>query len=356
MAKYNSGRIYNRKITNNGATYNSAPFIILVLDSGYGLDEINNIISDVNIADNAEATDSIVLVASIELADQSIYAEDFISVSANINVPDTALGSDIILPILASVPIQETGTGIDNISIAGAFFVIDANNVLQPLGVLVLRDSRLELLPSTRDSTDEIPGMHGEFDFGTEFNSRAFDLHVATNEGYAPLEKAQLQRLFAKYLDPAKGAKTLIFSDDIEKTYIVKYSGKIDITQYPSWFEFTLPFKMSNPFIMGSFEKTLIGSGTLINAGTFETSLTIEIAGPATNPSLVIGGQTLSYSGSIPAGQTLIIASNGGTGTAKLGGVNAMAGYNGIFPSLQPGNTNVTAGSNVIIRWKDKWL
>ncbi len=356
MAKYNSGRIYNRRITDNGATYNSAPFIIVVLDSGFALDDIYNIVSGIYQTDEAESLDSITLAANINLTDQSTSTIDSITLSTNINVPDMGLSSDSLPSIKVSVPIQDTGFSIDKINIVGAYFVIDSNNVLQPLGVLVLKDSRIELIPSTRDITDEIPGMHGEFDFGTEFNSRAFDLHVATDEGYAPLEKAHLQRLFAKYLDPTKGAKTLIFSDDIEKTYVVKYSGKIDITQYPSWFEFTLPFKMSNPFITGSFEKVLIGSGTLINSGTFETSLLLEITGPITNPSLTVGGHLLSYAGIIPSGQTLVINSNGGTGTVKLAGVNAMAGYNGVFPSLPPGSTNVTAGSNVKIRWKDKWL
>lgn len=356
MAKYNSGRIYNRRITDNGATYNSAPFIIVVLESGYVLDDIYNIVSGIYQTDEAEALDSITLATNINLTDQSTSTIDSITLSTNINIPDMGLSSDSLPSIKALVPIQDTGFSIDKINIVGAYFVIDSNNVLQPLGVLVLKDSRIELIPSTRDITDEIPGMHGEFDFGTEFNSRAFDLHVATDEGYTPLEKAHLQRLFAKYLDPTKGAKTLIFSDDIEKTYVVKYSGKIDITQYPSWFEFTLPFKISNPFITGSFEKVLIGSGTLINSGTFETSLLIEITGPVTNPSLTVGGHLLSYAGIIPSGQTLVINSNGGTGTVKLAGVNAMAGYNGVFPSLPPGSTNVTAGSNVTIRWKDKWL
>lgn len=357
MANYNSSAFYNRKIPTGGANYNSAPYMIIVIvaDNGQSFDDYD-ITAHINETDSATGSDSIILVSNIELVDQSISATDSVSLTMHVDLPDNATGNDIVLPIKASVPIQDSGTGIDTVGVVGAFFVIDSNNILQPLGVLVLKDSRLELLPSTRDSTDEIPGMHGEFDFGTEFNSRAFDLHVATDEGYAPLDKALLQRLFAKYLDPTKGAKTLIFSDDIEKTYIVKYSGKIDITQYPSWFEFTLPFKMNNPFIIGSIEKTLTGSGILKNNGTFETSLTIEISGPATNPSLVIGGQTLSYAGVIPSGQTLVINSNGSSGTVKLGGINAISGYNGVFPSLPPGNTNVTAGSNVTIRWKDRWL
>ncbi|OZV12333.1 hypothetical protein CIW83_09560 [Tissierella sp. P1] len=199
-----------------------------------------------------------------------------------------------------------------------------------------------------------MPGRHGEFDFGTEFKSKMMELHVATDEGNSPLEKAHLQRLFAKYLNPTKGYKTLIFSDDVEKTYMVKYSGKIDITNYASWFQFVLPFKMSDPFIIGSFEKTLTGSGNLVNEGTFETGLIVEISGPVTNPSLTIGGETLTYTGTIPSGQKLIIDTE--KETAKIGSNNTMANYNGVFPLLYPGSTNVVSNSNVIVKWHDKWI
>ncbi|HEX2925075.1 MAG TPA: phage tail domain-containing protein [Ruminiclostridium sp.] len=356
MAAYNSKRVFNHRVTASGANYNSAPFIIIVLDHGQSLDDIDKILASLIITDNSESTDKISLIAGISVTDKSIDITDYISVESNININDNIICDDSDLSLKALVPVSEKGLGNDNIKVAGAFFVIDSNSILQPLGVLVLKDSQFELLPSTRDISDEVPGMHGEFDFGTEFNPRTIELHVATDEGYVPLEKSHLQRLFAKYLDPTKGTKTLIFSDDIEKTYVVKYSGKIDITQYPSWFEFTLPFKMANPFIIGSFEKVLTGSGTLINDGTFETPLTIEISGPVINPSLTIGGQTLLYTGTVPAGQTLTIVSNGNSGTVKLGGVNAMSGYNGVFPSLTPGETTLVTGTNVTIRWKDKWL
>lgn len=297
MATYNSARLYNHKITDGGANYNSAPFIIVISDSAIG--------------------------------------QDFISMQANISVSDVA-------------------EGFENIGVAGAFFSVDSNRYLQPLGVLVIGDSRYELLPATRDITEEIPGRHGEIDFGVQFTTRLLELHVATDEGNSSLQKAHLKRLFASYLDPTKGEKTLIFLDDMEKTYLVKYSGKIDVTEYPTWFEFTIPFKMSNPFIIGTFEKTLIGNGVLINDGTFETPLIIEISGPVTNPSVIIGTDTLTYTGTISSGQTLII--NTENETVKIGNTNAMAGYNGIFPTLLVGSTNVTAVNNVLIRWRDRWL
>ncbi|HHX60983.1 MAG TPA: phage tail family protein [Epulopiscium sp.] len=325
-----------------------------MLDNGTGVDDVKDIIANIDISDTATADEKILLVANVEVIDQSISSDDSISVISNIDVSDTAFGNDL-LSIIANLKISDSGIGNDiSVSTVGAFFVIDSNNILHPLGVRVTGDSRTELLPSTRDSTEEIPGRHGEMDFGTEFKARMMELSIVTNNGYAPLEKAHLQRLFAKYLDPTKGAKTLIFSDDIEKSYLVKYSGKIDPTNHPTWFEFTLPFKMSDPFINGSFEKTLIGSGKLINNGTFETGLLIEIAGPVTNPSLTIGGETVKYTGAIPSGQKLTIDT--GLETAKIGPTNAMTGYNEVFPLLYPGETSVTASSNITIKWRDKWI
>lgn len=233
-------------------------------------------------------------------------------------------------------------------------FFVDENSILQPLGVRVTGDSRYELLPATRDNTEEIPGRHGEIDFGTELKARLLELQVVTPDGLNVREKSRLKSLYAMYLDPTKGTKKLVFADDIEKTYMVKYSGKIDLDNYATWLKFTIPFKMSNPFIIGSFEKTLIGSGTLVNEGTEETGLIIEINGSATNPSLTIDGETLSYNHAISTGQKLIIDTE--RQTARIGDMNTLDDYNGVFPMLQPGETKVTSSSNTTIRWRDKWI
>lgn len=353
MATYNSKRTYNKKLPDGGANYNSGPFAIIIFDNGYGFDKIENISAYTQILDKGIGSELLNLVANLEIHDKSTSLVDNVALTFNINVMDTATVEDNI-HVKANISIEDLGQGADSIAIVGAFFVIDSNGILHPLGVLVTRDSRYELLPATRDYVEEIPGRHGEMDFGTEFKAKMLELHVATDEGLEPLEKAHLQRMFAKYLDPTKGAKTLIFSDDVEKTYMVKYSGKIDLRPNATWFDFVLPFKMSDPFIIGSFEKTLTGSGTIENEGTFETGLIIEITGPATNPSLTIGGETLKYTGTIPSGQKLIIDTD--RETARIGTTNAMANYNGAFPLLYPGETNVVAGNNVTIRWRDKWI
>ncbi len=249
------------------------------------------------------------------------------------------------------ISISDSKGNIQNVD-----FFINEEGILQPLGLLVTRDSRYDLFPSTRDITDEVPGMHGEIDFGTEFKTKLLELNVATmDENYnLLLSKPQLKELITKYLDPTKGYKSLVFADDINKMYMVKYSGRITPEEYSNWFQFTIPFKMTKPFAISTFEKRITGNGTLYNNGTRETGLAIDIAGPVSNPSITIGTDILTYNGTLTAGQVLTIDTE--LGTAKIGDINAINEYNKVFPLLYPGDTNVIAYSNVSIRWRDKWI
>jgi phage-related protein len=111
---------------------------------------------------------------------------------------------------------------------------------------------------------------------------------------------------------------------------------------------------MVQPLIEGSYEKELIGNGTIANEGNFETPMIIEVKGFSMYPSITIGDTLLEYAGNIEAGQTLIIDTE--KQTAMIGSTNVLAYYNGEFPLLQPGSVNVTADNNVAIRWKDKYL
>jgi len=263
------------------------------------------------------------------------------------------------LGIEATLSIDDTGQCIDeNLATAETDIFIDSDNKLMPLGVYVLRDSREELLPGTREITEIIPGKHGEIDFGSEFEARILELYCITPEGLTPQEKAQLKRQLAKKLNPVAGNKRLIFFDDLDKMYSVKYAGKIDLTQYPGAFEFTIPFKMSNPFIVSAFENKLVGSGTITNEGTFETPLVIEIQGPVTNPTVTVGEYDLSYTGDIVAGQTLIIDT--GLMTVTLDGQNALGNFTGDIEKVElpPGETIVTAaaGGTTTFKWRDCWL
>lgn len=358
MANYNSGKIYNRKLPEGGATYNSAPFLILILDNIYFQDNIQSISSSVNIIDNLKIEDDMFITNTIDMQDTLNVSDSVDSVLTVMNIDDELNIQDFIDYISNNISIQDTAWLNDIVSApAVAFFTVDNNDILQPLGVQVKKDSRYELLPSTRDSVEEVAGMHGELDFGTQFKARTLELTVAALNPPncdEPFDREKLKRLYAKYLDPTKGYRNLVFADDVEKTYQVKFSGKIDFTNFPDWFQFTIPFKMANPFIIGSIEKSHTGNGIIENEGTFETGLLIEIIGPASNPSVTIGGDILTYNGTLSNGQILSIDTE--KQTVKIGNSNAIGNYNGVFPLLAPGETTVSTSNNVAIKWRDKWL
>ncbi len=297
MANYNSGFLYNSGVNYNSATY----YIVEVSNAGQG--------------------------------------EELISILANAFVADTGVGEDV-------VNIKKFDADI--------YLVVTRESMLNPIGVYVLRDSNLELLPATRDNFEEVPGRHGEIEFAAEFKARNGQLHVATQDGLTPLGKEQLKRTIAKYLNPIAGTKKLVFLIDIDKQYNIKLSGKVEPNEYADWFEFNVPLKMANPIIESTDEHSLVGNGTITNAGNFETGLTIEILGPVTNPSITIGSDTLAYTGTIADGETLIIDAD--AETAKIGTTNAMGNYNGVFPIVQPGDVDVVADDNVTVKWRDKWI
>lgn len=238
---------------------------------------------------------------------------------------------------------------------------VDADRILQPLGVLVLRDSRYELLPGTREYTEEIPGSHGEFDFGVEYRGRVMELHCVLEVN--PDQRADKLREIAGYLNALDGVQKLTFADDPGRAYYVRYAGKLDLNIYASWSEFTIPFKCytpdgtkTSPFIYSALENELIGTGIATNAGNIETPFTVIITGPVTDPNITVGGYVMSYVGTIDAGSSLVIDT--GKLTVTMDGNNALKNFNGVFPKLQPGDTSITAAAagTTTIKWYDRWI
>jgi predicted phage tail component-like protein len=252
--------------------------------------------------------------------------------------------------------------GQGSISITGTlaklkyYFFVTTDMILQPLGLLVTKINR-SLMPPTRENTEEIPGRHGEIDFGSEFGSDMIELEVASDDGLTAEEIESTKRTLAQKLNPAVGERDLVLENENNKNYKVKYSGKIPLDKYPTWMKFVIPFKITNPFANAVNEKSLTGSGTITNEGTFETPIIIEIPGPATSPTVSVGTSVISYTSTIAAGQTLIIDT--ATQTAKIGSVNAIAQVSGdIDILLEPGvNVSIVPSiSSTVIKWRDKYL
>lgn len=281
---------------------------------------------------------------------------DIAAILASLAAEDTGAGVDVLSPVLATIYTSDDGAGNETSTAAKTFFLIDSRNVLQPLGVFVLKDSKEELLPKTRENTEEIPGRHGEIDFGSELQPRVMEFKVHINA--TPAEKSALKRKLAAYLNPLNGAKPLIDSQDIEKTYYVKYAGNIDLSNYVNAMQFTIPFKASDPIIYGSFEQTKVGSGIISNDGTLECPVVVKITGLVTNPSVTIGAHTLTYTGGLTSSDTLVIDT--GALTATFNGVNALINLDGLTPDivLPVGDTMVTAanGGTTVFSWRERFI
>jgi len=235
------------------------------------------------------------------------------------------------------------------------YFVVTTENILEPLGLLVLGDSRFSLMPQTREMTARIVGMDGEYDFGCEFEMRVLELHCATQDGLSVQQKFQLQRTLARWLNPKNGFKYLVFMDNPDYLYEVKYSGITDVTEHPTWFEVTLPFK-AKPFIVSAVEYTK-PQGTFTYNGTVEAPVSVVITGPATNPTLTWNGETISLTVDIPDGGTYTIDST--VGRAFLNGADVTNSYpeTYYFPQAALGeNTfSVSAGTAVAV-YRERYL
>lgn len=232
---------------------------------------------------------------------------------------------------------------------------VDSDGILQPLGVKVVGDSRYEILPGTRDYTEEVPGRAGEFDFGCDFEPRILELHCAM-EVLAQDRPAAI-RTIASQLNPLSGAQSLTFADEPGKVYNVRFSGSLEIkNKYPTWFDFIIPLKMFDPYILGTPQKSLTGSGTAVNDGTVATPFTLTVTGPVTNPSVTVGGYVMTYTGLVDTGKSLVVDTE--KMTALYDGVNALPNFNGVFPKLQAGNNTVTAAAagTTTLNWYDRWL
>ena len=253
-----------------------------------------------------------------------------------------------------TVAVEIGGQGYDP-GIGGVDFIVDSDGILQPLGLLVARDSREDLLPSTREYTEEIPGRDGEIDFRSELKSRILELHVSTEE-INPATRYTVKRNIAAQLNPLVGVKTLVFEDDPTRMFYVKYAGDMRINnQFPTWFDFVIPFKMVNPFVVSTNEHSFTGSGTIINAGNVDASFKVYVYGPAINPIINVNSEIMAWTGNLVAGDILVIDTE--NQTVRINDTNALGTYNGIFPVLRTGDNDIVVSySDIMLKWRDRWI
>lgn len=95
------------------------------------------------------------------------------------------------------------------------------------LGIVRVSDGdryKEELQPEVKDITAEVPGMDGEYYFGSNYGTKEFDIDIA----YDSLTEEQFRKIRRLFSD--KGIHELVFDERPYKKYLVKIASPIELS------------------------------------------------------------------------------------------------------------------------------
>ncbi|MCK9324486.1 MAG: phage tail family protein [Bacteroidales bacterium] len=213
---------------------------------------------------------------------------------------------------------------------------IGTDGSVSPFGGQLLRDGTdIPPLPEYEEYAEEVPGYAGRYLFGQDPRTR--EINLAVNIVKAEAQKASFLRQLAAWINPANGEMYLINNNDPDKRLKVICAEPPSYKDYFGRLKLNIPL-VGRPYYESVALNTISASGTAINKGNVSCPCTI-VFGPGTNPSVSIGGVTVSYTGTIAAGCTVTINTEKRTAIYTTGAgvvTNALADVNGEFPWLAP--------------------
>lgn len=125
----------------------------------------------------------------------------------------------------------------------------------EELGLLYLkRETEKLLLPGTRDKTVSVPGRHGVYDFGADLDARTFTL-VCAIVAKTSAELEAVARILSGHLLYSNGSPkllSLVFDEEPDREYFVRYSGSTAIRRIIMSGKLTLPLLAADPHAYGA--------------------------------------------------------------------------------------------------------
>ena len=242
----------------------------------------------------------------------------------------------------------------------------------QELGIEMLQDTQLPMLPQTEDRTLVIPGKNGKYDFGSDIGSRHFNLKCAIVSATTKTELQAVINNLVAHLTDANGRPRnleLLFAIEPEKKYTVRYSGQINIEQVVNFGFFTLPLVAFDPYSyagMGVYDETRnYDTGikypnstsmdwqykrqtmSQYNYGNVETGPIITITGTCSRATLKneTTSGSITYAKTTVAGDVLVF--DFGNLTAILNGSNVLGDTLGDFWNLAVGSNKLAFESDL---------
>lgn len=234
-----------------------------------------------------------------------------------------------------------------------ADIILYEDGLIMPFNFYITKNSKFQIITPTRDSTQEKESADGEIDFGTWLDSGEIVINgIIEYSTFA--EKQARKRELGGLLDWCRQRRVFALEiyPDIGKG--MRFKAPMEAEEHATWMEINIAFT-TDPFWESLEEKSLVGSGTITNNGTQNTPIVVEIAGPVTDPVVVVGDYSLQYTGSIGSDEKLVI--NTEHKTVKLDSTNKIDSYNGVYPEIESGDTSITAAANgtTTIKWHDRY-
>lgn len=171
------------------------------------------------------------------------------------------------------------------------------------LGFQVNSQRKRPILPRTWDMTERISQQHGQLDYGAKLRERIFEFECTAVDVTTPEEMATFMKTLAAFLVDTNGDPQdleLIFADEPDRTYTVRYSGKLEMSRAAgnTLGFFRLALVAYDPFKYGDTVQVMenVTAGPyeidLTNDGTVSTPETIMVTNnggsPITNPTLTL--------------------------------------------------------------------
>ena len=226
---------------------------------------------------------------------------------------------------------------------------------------LIVNSKDLPLTPPLNNRLQENGGHDGAWDYGVEYGARIIELDCTLfSENASDLRK--VARQFAGAMNPAKGARSLVFDDEPDVQYFARVSNQIPLAQLGAMGTFTLQLTCPDPFTYSTEYHSVTTTGTteIDHAGAHIARPRITVThGGGVGAIDVVGADmkaTMVFDESSEAG-TYIIDSK--VKTITVSGKPAYDFVKGSFITLSEGlNTvTITGGINSVkIEYHDTWL
>lgn len=132
--------------------------------------------------------------------------------------------------------------------------------------------------PELREYEDDISGLPGAVDYGTDWGKRAIDVSIditPTSEQF----KLQQSKIF-NWLKPTLPAGILVFDELPDRFYFAKFTGKLGVQQFGHYGQFDFSMKCTDPFIYGPeqiYEHTITKNPDLSYVASGGTEFTYPV-------------------------------------------------------------------------------